>query len=196
MVAALARFALHDQSLVDAPMDAQILTDAREGRAATPATCTPRTESPRQVERQERHPAAGFTLIELMIVVLVIGILAAIAIPNFIEMQKRASEGAVKSNMHTLQMSIEDFSLLNDGSYPTSAASTCIDGRNLSQVCPTGGYPRNPYTRTASVVVWNADPGAGNKGELAINPALASNYIVKANGADGVPLTLTLTSGQ
>jgi prepilin-type N-terminal cleavage/methylation domain-containing protein len=138
----------------------------------------------------------GFTLIELMIVVVIIGILASIAIPNFIAMRGRSQEAAVKSNMHTLQLILEDYSVVSDGFYPATAGSTTPDGRTLAQLCPGGNYPVNPFTTVASVVQFNANPTSGNKGELAINPASTQTYVLKGNGPSGDTLRLTLSTGQ
>ena len=60
----------------------------------------------------------GFTLIELLIVVAIIAILAAIAVPNFLEAQVRAKVGRVKSDMRTASIALEAYAIDNNSMYP------------------------------------------------------------------------------
>jgi type IV pilus assembly protein PilA len=59
----------------------------------------------------------GFTLIELLVVILIIGILSAIAIPAFLSQKGKANDAAAKTQIGTLQTSMETYSTENSGSY-------------------------------------------------------------------------------
>jgi prepilin-type N-terminal cleavage/methylation domain-containing protein len=59
----------------------------------------------------------GFTLVEIMIVVAIIALLAAIAIPNLLRARMAANESAAQATLKTISTSLETYSVSNNGSY-------------------------------------------------------------------------------
>jgi type IV pilus assembly protein PilA len=139
----------------------------------------------------------GFTLIELMIVVVIIGILAAIAIPNFIAMQNRAKEGSTKANMHTLQLAAEDYGVQNDGVYTANAEAAGAAG--LAAMLPANF--KNPFTNAQGADAAFEDRGTFAAPSVALNglssysDSSTTQYNVKGHGKTAA-ISLTLTSGQ
>jgi len=78
-----------------------------------------RTKSGLRTIYLKRHScgAAGFTLIELLVVVMIITILAAIAIPNFLEAQIRAKVARSKNDMRTIATALETYAV-DQNKYP------------------------------------------------------------------------------
>ena len=115
----------------------------------------------------------GFTLIELMIVVVIIGLLASMAIPNFISMQDRAREAKVKSHAHALQLAAEDFAVRNDGIYSDAAA-------DVQPLLPGAALLTNAYTGA------NTEPQFGAAG------AAAGEIGIVAIVQGGIPVGYTI----
>ena len=65
-----------------------------------------------------RRGEKGFTLIELMIVVAIIGILAAIAIPKFAQMLEKSREGATKGNLGAIRSAVSIYYGDKEGVWP------------------------------------------------------------------------------
>jgi type II secretory pathway pseudopilin PulG len=122
-----------------------------------------------------------------MVVVVIIGILASIAIPNFVAMQDRAREANVKANMHGFQLAVEDHAVKNLGIYPVAADAALVKAN-----MPSGTYPTNPFTGVADEApLWDADPAAA--GRYGINPATIGGYIIKGYGKAAL-MSLQLTN--
>lgn len=113
----------------------------------------------------------GFTVVELMIALTIVGILAFVAVPAYQNYEKRAEIGQVVNDLTALQLQIDDFRLTT-GNFPISLAQIGMD--NMED--PWG----NPYEYIDYV---SNSPGDRRK-DKNLNP-LNSDYDLYSKGEDG-----------
>jgi len=95
----------------------------------------------------------GFTLIELLIVIIIIGILAAIAIPMFLGQRDKAKESAVKEGIHSIQIGVQSYAVDNNDAYPLAGGVSAA-----TMASYVDNWPDNPWTN----VPMTAAGGMGN----------------------------------
>jgi general secretion pathway protein G len=91
----------------------------------------------------------GFTLVELMVVMLIIGILAAIAVPSYVSSIKSAREAVLREDLHVMREAIDSYTMDKD------KAPDSLD--DLVQAGYLKSIPKDPMTTSATT--WNTDSG-------------------------------------
>jgi len=112
-------------------------------------------------DARPQHAKRGFSLVELVIIVAVLGILAAIVIPDFQEHSTQAKEAVAKDSVRILRSVIELYAAQHGGvppGYEDNNLRNVPDGAHFeSQTTKAGGYmrkmPKNPFNNLGTMLV-------------------------------------------
>jgi general secretion pathway protein G len=102
--------------------------------------------------RQPEHNStreSGFTLVELMVVMLIIGVLAAIAIPNFVASIKNAKEAVLKEDLHVMRNAIDSYTM--DKQKAPQSMDDLVQSGYLREI------PKDPMTHSSETWVTTTD---------------------------------------
>ena len=125
-----------------------------------------------------RKQEGGFTLVELMVVMLIIGILAAVAIPNFVAAIKSAKEAALKEDLHVLRDAIDSYTM--DKNKAPQSLDDLVQNGYLKEI------PEDPFTHSRETWVTASDDTYADldQTEPGINDVHSGSEEV---GSDGQP---------
>ena len=125
-----------------------------------------------------RTGESGFTLVELMIVMLIIGVLAAVAIPSFVQSIKNAREAALKEDLHVMRDAIDSYTM--DKNKAPQSLDDLVQNGYLKSI------PEDPMTHSRDTWQTNSDDTYSDldQTEPGINDVHSGS---SENGTDGQP---------
>ena len=91
-----------------------------------------------------RSASAGFTLLELMMVVTIIGILAAVVLPKLAGAMQRAKEGSAKGNLGSMRSAVSIYYADTEGSYPADLSVLLNNAKYLAAIPTLKGLEDHP----------------------------------------------------
>jgi general secretion pathway protein G len=103
----------------------------------------------------------GFTLIELMIVVAIIGILAAIAIPKFADLINKSKEGATKGALSSVRSALQVYYGDNEGWFPADGLAILVQNAKYINEIPVAKLPTTGHSDSRVVVTVSSMTAAG-----------------------------------
>ena len=104
---------------------------------------------------------SGFTLIELMIVVAIIGILTAIAVPKFADLISKSREGATKGALSNVRSALQIYYGDNEGWFPTDSLSCLTTTAKYITEIPIAKLPGTPHPDARSIQLFSKVTSAG-----------------------------------